>query len=99
VKILLSGTVGELNWWKDSINAAISPNGQVLIDVIPQIEAIIGPQNPVPFLSPTENKIRFESVMVSFLIVLLFKYTIMLFIDDMQWAGTNPNYFSMLQVT
>ena len=33
-----------------SIAAALGPNGQLIVDVIPQLELVIGPQPPVPEL-------------------------------------------------
>lgn len=56
-------------------------------DVGRQVEVLIGPQAPVPLLPPTENKIRFERVLVRFLIALLSKYSIVLFLDGIQPAS------------
>ena len=39
--------------WKASILATLHDNGQVLIEVIPELERVIGPQPPVPELSGT----------------------------------------------
>jgi hypothetical protein len=62
----------DLKLWKGAILAATHPLAQVLIDVIPDIEAIIGTQPPIPVLPATENRLRFERVLTSFLQVMFF---------------------------
>jgi predicted ATPase len=43
---LLSESDGKLAQWQAKILAAVGENGQVLIDVIPELEQIIGKQPP-----------------------------------------------------
>lgn len=72
---------------KDRILAAVGDSGKVLIDVIPEIELIIGPQPEMEKVSPQENTNRFNFVMVNFLKALLQPdYPLVLFIDDLHWA-------------
>ena len=71
----------QVQWWKDALLEAISPNGKVLVDVIPEAEAIMGPQPPVPILPPAETKTRFERVFLTFVQVFLSKFTAVLFLD------------------
>jgi predicted ATPase len=71
----------KVQWWKDTLLEAISPNGKVLVDVIPEAEVIIGPQPPVPILPPSETKTRFERVLILFLQAFLSKFTAVLFLD------------------
>jgi len=75
--------------WKDKFKNALGPNGQVIIDVIPALEQIIGKQNPVPVLSPVETQNRFNFVFQSFLHVFASKdHPLVVFLDDLQWADT-----------
>ncbi|MCK5189741.1 MAG: AAA family ATPase, partial [Methylococcales bacterium] len=46
-----------LNWGQRILNA-LSGNGQLLIDIIPEVEILIGPQTDVQELPPAEAKIR-----------------------------------------
>lgn len=72
--------------WREDINAAVAPNGQILVDVIPEIENIIGPQVPVGALPALELKNRFNQVFTSFLNVLARpEHPFVLFLDDLQW--------------
>jgi predicted ATPase len=54
---------------------------QVLVDVMPEVAAIIGPQPPVPVLAPTEAKVRFERTVISFVQVFTSKFSTILFLD------------------
>jgi predicted ATPase/signal transduction histidine kinase len=77
----------QLQTWKDRILAAVGENGQVLIDVIPELERIIGQQLPAPELSGSAAQQRFILLMQKF--VRLFTtaaHPLVLFLDDLQWA-------------
>jgi predicted ATPase len=63
--------------------------GQVLIDVIPQLERVIGPQPAVETIPPQEAQNRFNWVFNKFLQVFCQKeHPLILFIDDLQWADS-----------
>ncbi len=84
---LLTESVSQLNQWQEKILNAVGNNGQVLIDVIPQLELIIGKQQPVAQIAPSEAQNRFNLVFQNFFRVLCQKdYPLILFIDDLQWA-------------
>jgi serine/threonine protein kinase len=69
--------------------AALGPNGQVLIDIIPELEQIIGPQPPVPHLGTEENQNRFNRLFQQFLQLFTQKeQPLVLFIDDLQWVDS-----------
>jgi predicted ATPase/signal transduction histidine kinase len=73
--------------WRQRIQAAVAPNGQILVNVIPEIEAILGPQPPVAELEAAESKNRFVQVVTSFLGVFARpEHPFVLFLDDLQWA-------------
>ncbi len=76
-----------LQIFKTDILAAVGENGQVLIDVIPELERIIGKQLPAPELSGGAAQQRFNLLMQKF--VGLFakrSHPLVLFLDDLQWA-------------
>jgi PAS domain S-box-containing protein len=77
----------DIDPWRDFIGKAVDPNGQLIVNLIPELELIIGPQPPVPELPPTETKQRFLSVFRRFLGVFARKeHPLILFLDDLQWA-------------
>ena len=59
---LLTESDDSIAAWRKRLLAALGPNGQVIIEVIPEVELIIGPQPAVPNLGPTEAHNRFNLV-------------------------------------
>ena len=89
VKILLSETDERIERWKALLLEAISPNGQVIIDVIPEVEKIIGRQKPAPELGPIETQNRFLLTFKNFIKVFARKeHPLVIFLDDLQWGDT-----------
>lgn len=73
--------------WKQSILDAIAPNGQVLIDVFPELEWLIGKQPAVQSLPAIEAQNRFHLVFQQFVGALTKnEHPLVLFLDDLQWA-------------
>ncbi|NEP85308.1 MAG: AAA family ATPase [Okeania sp. SIO3B3] len=71
---------------KDEILAAVGQNGQVLVDIIPNLELIIGPQPPVPAIEGQEAQHRFNYVFQSFIKAISQpKHPLVIFLDDLQW--------------
>jgi len=84
---LLSEPDITLQTWKNRILAALGNNGQIIIDVIPELEKIIGQQPPVEKLGATESQNRFNLFFQRFLNVFCQKeHPLVIFIDDLQWA-------------
>lgn len=87
VKDILSQGENSISRWKENILAAVGDNGQVLIDVIPELELIVSKQPELVKLDAFETKNRFKHTFVRF-IQLLSKpeNPLVLFLDDMQWC-------------
>jgi predicted ATPase/signal transduction histidine kinase/CheY-like chemotaxis protein/tRNA A-37 threonylcarbamoyl transferase component Bud32 len=84
---LLTENLEVLKQWRENILKAVGNNGQVLIDVIPQLELIIGPQPPVAKVGPTAAQNRFNLFFQNFFRTICQKnHPLVLFIDDLQWA-------------
>ncbi|AUX39127.1 protein kinase [Sorangium cellulosum] len=98
VRQILTESKEELADWKARILASVSPNGQVIAEVIPEIELIIGKQPPVPSLGPIETRNRFNLTFRSFIGAITLKTrALVLFLDDLQWADTGSlNLISVL---
>lgn len=73
--------------WKEKLLRALGPNGQIIIDVIPEMELITGPQPPAPELPPAEAQNRFNLVFRNFIEVFTREeHPLAVFLDDLQWA-------------
>jgi predicted ATPase/GAF domain-containing protein len=84
---LLSEAEITLKSWEKKILEAVGNNGQILIDVIPELEKIIGQQPPVEQLDRSESQNRFNLYFQRFLKVFCDKeHPLVIFIDDLQWA-------------
>ncbi|HLO47048.1 MAG TPA: serine/threonine-protein kinase PknK, partial [Kamptonema sp.] len=86
---LLSESDRQLQTWKTKILAAVGDNGQVLIEVIPELERIIGTQVPAPELSGSGSQNRFNLLMQKFVQVFTSQeHPLVMFLDDLQWADS-----------
>lgn len=89
VRLLLTETEAQLELWRKKLSQALEPNGQIIIDVIPEIELIIGPQPSVPELGPTETQNRFNQVFQNFIHIFCQpEHPLVIFLDDLQWADS-----------
>src|SRR5258705_1510873 len=86
VRSLLAQSEAELGRWRDSLNEALGPNGQLIVNLVPELELVIGKQPPVPDLPPRDAQNRFQTVFRRFLGVFARKeHPLALFLDDLQW--------------
>ncbi|WP_437978982.1 AAA family ATPase [Sorangium sp. So ce295] len=68
---------------------ALGSNGQLIVDVIPHVELVIGRQPPVPELPPAEAQNRFRVVLRHFIGVFARKeHPLAIFLDDLQWTDS-----------
>ncbi|MDJ0508598.1 MAG: AAA family ATPase [Crocosphaera sp.] len=89
VNQLLTESDYKINEWRQKLITALKINGQVIIEVIPEIEQIIGTQPKVIKLEPKEAENRFNLVFQNFLKVFTKKeHPLVIFLDDLQWADT-----------
>ncbi|NEP57287.1 MAG: AAA family ATPase [Symploca sp. SIO2G7] len=86
---LLGESDADLANWQAKILEAVGESGQVIIDVIPELERIIGKQPPVPELSGSAVQNRFNLLFGKFVRVFTTKeHPLVVFLDDLQWADS-----------
>lgn len=89
IQQLLSETEVNLQRWKAKILEALGENAQVLIDVIPELEKIVGSQPPVIELSGSAAQNRFNLLFQKFLQVFSQKeHPLVIFLDDLHWSDS-----------
>src|SRR5262245_8164029 len=86
VRPLLGKSDAELSGWRDALLEALGPNGRLMVDLVPELELIIGDQAPVPELPPRDAQRRFQLVFRRFIGVFARpEHPLALFFDDLQW--------------
>jgi serine/threonine protein kinase len=86
VRSLLSQSEAELGRWRDALREALGPNGQLIVNVVPELEFVIGKQPPVAELPPQDAQNLFQLMFRRFLGVFARKeHPLALFLDDLQW--------------
>jgi len=86
---LLGESDGVLATWKEKILDAVGESGQVILEVIPELERIIGKQPTVPELSGSAAQNRFNLLFSKFVQVFTTKdHPLVIFLDDLQWSDS-----------
>ena len=91
VRQILGMREAEVDHWRAALSEALGPNGQLIVNLVPELELVIGSQPPVADLPPQDAQNRFQMVFRRFLGVFARKeHPLVLFFDDLQWldAGT-----------
>jgi len=87
---LLGQEETELSRWRNRIREAVGEDGQLVINLVPELAMVIGPQPPVPALSPREERNRFHDVLQRFVEAFArAEHPLVLFIDDLQWLDNS----------
>jgi len=87
VNTWLSESREKLEFIKSELQEAMGQVGQVMVDMVPSLKLVIGPQSPVPELSGVEAQNRFNYVCRNFFRqAATAEHPLVIFIDDLQWA-------------
>ena len=86
---LLTQTKEQIEIWKEKILTQLGENAQVLIEIIPEVELIIGDQPAVEALGATEAQNRFNRILKTFIEIFTQpEHPLVIFLDDLQWADS-----------
>ena len=86
VRQILAKSEAEVAQWRDALREAVGPNGELIVNLIPEVEFVIGKQVPVPDLAPQDEQNRFQTVFRRFLGAFARpEHPLALFLDDLQW--------------
>jgi histidine kinase len=87
VRKILSKSKNQVDRWRERLLTALGSNGQVVIDLIPELQELVGRLPPVQPLPPLESSHRLNVAMASILETLAgAQHSLVLFLDDVQWA-------------
>ncbi|SDS53730.1 AAA family ATPase [Bradyrhizobium canariense] len=89
IRHLLAKSDAELAPWRDALREALDSLGRLIVDLVPELQLIIGDQPPVPEASPQDAQRRFQLVVRRFIAVFAQPdHPLTLFLDDLQWLDT-----------
>ncbi|WP_459195234.1 PAS domain S-box protein [Nostoc sp. FACHB-892] len=89
VQQLLGEPDEQVQQWRSRLLTALGSNGQIIIDVIPEVELIIGKQSPIPEVGATEAQNRFNLTFQRFVRAFCAKeHPLVIFLDDLQWIDS-----------
>ncbi|MDX1810965.1 MAG: AAA family ATPase, partial [Gammaproteobacteria bacterium] len=87
VQQLLSEPSERLDMWRETLREALGVNGQLVIELVPELELIIGEQPAVQELPPAEAQNRMQILLLNFIKVFASKaHPLVIFLDDLQWS-------------
>jgi PAS domain S-box-containing protein len=86
VRQILTESDAEVIHWRNALLEALGPNGRLIVNLVPEIELIIGDQPAVAELPPKDAQNRFQMVFRRTLSVFAQpEHPLALFLDDLQW--------------
>ncbi|MGH8728062.1 MAG: AAA family ATPase [Burkholderiales bacterium] len=89
VRQLLSESAQRLALARERLSGELANNADVIAEVIPEIELILGPQPPSACVTPAEAQNRFNRAMQSFVAAIASpSHPLVVFLDDLQWVDS-----------
>jgi PAS domain S-box-containing protein len=87
IKHLLALANDDAAWWRQKLTKRFGKNLHVLMEIIPDLEKLVGKQSPVAKLGLLEEQNRFKMLVQNFFrVISLPEKPLVLFLDDLQWA-------------
>jgi len=87
VKQILSESEVRIAVWRERLAHALRNHAQLIVDLVPALELVIGKQPPAPVIEPREAQHRFRRVFRQFVSAFAGRdHPLVIFVDDLQWA-------------
>ena len=87
IQLLLTGSEQSLEGWRQRLRQAMGEEGQALVEVLPSLELVIGPQPAAPELPPEEAANRLQRLFCALTRELTnHGRALVVFLEDLQWA-------------
>ncbi len=87
---ILGGDEAELSRWRERILAELHPNAQLLVDIVPELGLIIGPQPQPQDVGPLDAQGRLFRLLEMFISLFCSSQSpLIVFLDDLQWADVS----------
>ncbi|HEY5960713.1 MAG TPA: AAA family ATPase, partial [Polyangiaceae bacterium] len=87
IQQMLSQPEERLTAWKECCLTALGGHGRVILELVPELEKVIGPQPALAQIAPAESQRRFRRVFGDFIRALATPtQPLVLFLDDLQWV-------------
>lgn len=87
IRNLLALPEEDVSRWRKRLNKVLAPNAQILIDILPDLGSLLGPQLQPARLGSEEQQHRFNRVFLQFVREVCTAHKpLVVFIDDLQWA-------------
>ncbi|KAK6501522.1 His Kinase A domain containing protein [Arthrobotrys musiformis] len=90
VRQVLSESIQNLEKWRVDAIRALDGEALVLLEVIPEMKLLLGPEykpDVLAALGPSEREQRFRTVFVRFLSIFA-RHSLVVFLDDLQWCSS-----------
>ncbi|WP_338847095.1 AAA family ATPase [Massilia sp. W12] len=89
IRQILCQSEAELDNWRQAIQLALGNQGQLMIELIPELRFVIGPQSALVPLPPADAQLRFQAAFRQFLSAFATpEHPLVLFLDDLQWLDS-----------
>lgn len=87
VREILTKSETEVDQWRASVQEAVGTNGQLMVNLIPELDLLIGKQPVVAELGPQDSQSRFQAVFLRFVGAFARRgRPLALLLDDLQWV-------------
>ena len=96
IRHIVGGDPANATHWKQRIDDAVGTHCGLLFELLPELVALMGPQQPLPPLSPPEATRRFQSAFRRFIGAFAHAdHPLVVFLDDLQWL--DPATLSLVE--